>query len=237
MSRRMPAATKALLTGAAAVGLGWAGYAALAWSRYGRVVPRDGADMLLDRFMPTYEVAERHQTRVAAPAPLTWQAASDLDFGRSPLVRAIFQGRELLMGAHPAQRTRRKFLDEILALGWGLLAEEPGYKLAFGAATQPWQADVRFRPLGPETFAAFAEPGYAKITWTLAAEPRGSSASLFRTETRVATTDPDSRRRFRRYWAVFSPGILLIRYEMLRLVRAEAERLARALPAITNPSG
>lgn len=35
---------------------------------------------------------------------------------------------------------------------------------------------------------------------------------MFRTETRVATTDPASRRRFRRYWTVFSAGILLIRF-------------------------
>jgi hypothetical protein len=38
------------------------------------------------------------------------------------------------------------------------------------------------------------------------------------------TTDPVSRERFRRYWALLSPGILIIRYETLRLVRAEAER-------------
>ena len=76
-------------------------------------------------------------------------------------------------------------------------------------------------------FAGFDEPGYAKIVWTLAAEPLGSSTSLFRTETRVRTTDPASRERFRRYWAVFSPGILLIRYESLRLVKQEAERRGR----------
>jgi hypothetical protein len=38
------------------------------------------------------------------------------------------------------------------------------------------------------------------------------------------TTGPVSRERFRRYWAFLSPGILMIRYEILRLVKAEAER-------------
>ena len=60
----------------------------------------------------------------------------------------------------------------------------------------------------------------------------GEKASIFSTETRVVTTDPESRSRFRRYWSVFSPGILLIRYETLRLVRREAERLAAAEPAV-----
>jgi hypothetical protein len=40
----------------------------------------------------------------------------------------------------------------------------------------------------------------------------------------VKTTDPGARRRFRRYWAALSLGILLIRHEIMRLVRREAER-------------
>jgi hypothetical protein len=56
--------------------------------------------------------------------------------------------------------------------------------------------------------------------------PRGSDRSIFSTETRVATADPKSRKRFRRYWSVFSPGIMLIRREALRVVRLAAERRA-----------
>lgn len=94
--------------------------------------------------------------------------------------------------------------------------------------TEPWRANVRFRALPPEQFAAFDEPGYAKIVWTLAAVPTGPETSVFRTETRVATTDAGSHRRFRLYWSVFSPGILLIRGRSLGLVKAEAERRYRA---------
>jgi hypothetical protein len=43
----------------------------------------------------------------------------------------------------------------------------------------------------------------------------------------VATTDPSARAKFRRYWVMVSPGVLLIRREMLRLVKREAERRAR----------
>jgi hypothetical protein len=119
----------------------------------------------------------------------------------------------------------------VLSLGWRVLVEEPGHELVLGAVTQPWQADVVFRGLDPEDFAAFSDPGYAKIVVSLAAEPLGPNRSRFRTETRVATTDPESRSRFRRYWSVVSPGVLLIRYETLRLVRHEAERLAGLQPS------
>ena len=63
---------------------------------------------------------------------------------------------------------------------------------------------------------------------TLRADPVGSSESIFRTETRVATTDVTARKRFRWYWARFSAGIVLIRRLMLWNLKREAERRARA---------
>ena len=122
------------------------------------------------------------------------------------------------------KRTPTPLIDEIMALGWGVLAEEPGREMVFGAVTQPWKADVRFQSLPPEEFAPFADPGFAKIAWTIRVESLGPTTSRFSTETRVATTDADARRRFRRYWTMVSPGVRLIRQESLRLVRSEAER-------------
>jgi hypothetical protein len=66
-----------------------------------------------------------------------------------------------------------------------------------------------------------------KIVYTLAAEPLGPGRSRFVTRTRVVTTDPEARRRFRRYWAPMSAGILLIRYLSLPMVKREAERQTR----------
>jgi hypothetical protein len=199
-------------------------YMGTTWFRYGKASREGTHDPLLDRFMPAYEVREVHETRVPAPAGVTYAAAEALDFQQSPLVKGIFKGRELLMGAAPQQRASQSFLSEVRSLGWRVLDEEPGHHLVMGAVTQPWKADVQFRGFEPEEFATFNEPGYAKIAWTIAVEPNGATGSVFRTETRVSTTDPDSRRRFRRYWTMVSPGVVLIRREMLRLVRREAER-------------
>jgi hypothetical protein len=166
---------------------------------------------------------------VAAPADLTWAAAQDLDFRDSALVRAIFRGRELLMRAgRSAREEGGTFLQQVQALGWRRLAEEPGRELVLGAVTRPWEANVVFRGLEPDEFRTFAEPDYVKIVWSLAVEPAGAR-SVFSTETRVATTDAAARRKFRGYWALMSPGILMIRRESLRLVRREAERRAGAI--------
>ncbi len=66
-----------------------------------------------------------------------------------------------------------------------------------------------------------------KIVWTLRADADGESSSVFRTETRAVATDAGARARFRRYWAVASPGIGMIRWLSLRPLKHDAERRAR----------
>jgi hypothetical protein len=167
--------------------------------------------------------------RVAASPEIAYAAARDLDLQRSPLVRAIFRGRELIMRSeHVEPEARSTFLAQAQRLGRRVLAEVPGRAIVLGAATRPWEANVRFEGLPPDAFARFHAPRYVKIVWSFTIEPLSPGHSLVRTDTRVVTTDDYARTRFRRYWAVFSPGIQLIRHEALRLVKRDAERRAGA---------
>ena len=221
--------------GAAAAGLAVATYGAsvaTAWVRYGKAAAPapDQADALLDRFISAYDVVERHQIRIAAPAPITFAAVSEMDLFQSPPVRLIFRARERVMGATPQRPIESQpFLSLVKSIGWGVLAETPGSRIVMGAVTQPWLADVVFRPLPPEEFARFSEPDYVKIAWTVRADPLGDDGSIFRTETRVVATDPIARAKFRRYWSLASPGIILIRWLMRKPVKKAAEERARAL--------
>ena len=196
---------------------------------------RDERDDLLDRFMPHYEVVERHRIRVSAPADVTFAAACDQDLFAMPLVRLIVSARERILGATPADRPQsRGLLAATRSLGWGELAAVAGREIVMGAVTRPWEPNVIFHALPPDQFAAFAEPGFVKIAWTLRADPVDDSASIFRTETRAVATDPIARARFRRYWAFVSPGVRLIRRLSLRPLKRVAERRARtALPPTT----
>jgi len=219
---------------AAGVGLAAAAYVAYvgyAWVRYGNVRPatrREEQDALLDRFMPACEIVERHQIRIDAPAEVTFQAATEMYLEQSPIIRAIFKGREWIMRSQSAPRPGpRSFVAQMRAIGWGVLAEIPGREIVMGAVTQPWMADVVFRPLPPAEFAAFDEPGFVKIVWTLRADPAGSAESVFRTETRAVATDTVARTKFRRYWSFLSPGIIVIRWASLGPLKANAERRAR----------
>ena len=178
--------------------------------------------------MPVYEVAERHTAYVNAPPDITFAASCDVDLLRSRIIQAIFKGRELALGATPEDAARPRGLVALTkSLGWGVLAEIPGREIVMGAVTKPWTANPVFRALPPDAFAAFDEPDYVKIAWTLRVDQLGPDASLARTETRVIATDLAARRKFRRYWSIFSPGIVLIRRVALRLTKQDAERRAR----------
>jgi hypothetical protein len=231
MKRAAPGRTAAKWVAIAAgvAGAAYGAYVATAWLRYGRTArgAPDEADALLDRFMPSYEVVERHHVHVRAPAAVTLGAAREADFQDSPVVRWIVRAREVIMGATPDRRQRpRGLLEEVQSIGWGVLATIEDREIVVGAVTRPWEADVRFRALPPEEFASFSEPGYVKIAWTLRADPIDPVNSVFRTETRVMATDPAARAKFRRYWSFVSPGIIIIRWALLGPVKREAERRA-----------
>jgi hypothetical protein len=180
--------------------------------------------------MPAYDVVERHHVRINAPAEVTLAAASEMDLQRSALVRLIFRTRELFMGSRGTRDALPQGLvTQVRALGWGVLADVPGREIVMGAVTQPWKADVVFRSLPPDEFASFAEPEHVKIVWSLRADPLGPRESVFRTETRAVATDAVARARFRRYWALVSPGVSLIRRLTLGPVKADAEDRARIM--------
>jgi hypothetical protein len=182
---------------------------------------------LLDNALPDYDVHERHARYVAAPPERVDEAVRAVTIGDMPLARLLFSIRAI-----PARLTRRTgrpqpldvpLLEEALRRGFGVLGEERGDELVVGMIGQPWKLVVgetrRFQ--GPEEFVAFAEPGFVKAAMNFRFEHDGSGTRLT-TETRVLAMDPDTRRRFRRYWLVIRPGSGLTRRSWLRAAERHA---------------
>src|SRR4051794_28430147 len=134
--RQIGTAARWLATGVSLAAASYAAYAATTWYRYGRVTRQDSGDdrdALLDQFMPTYEVAESHHVHIAAPAAITFAAATQMQLQQSPIVRAIFQAREWIMRSHSAREPEtRAFLSQMGAIGWGALAQIPGREVVMG---------------------------------------------------------------------------------------------------------
>jgi hypothetical protein len=193
--------------------------------------------LLVDQFLPTYDVAVVHADVFRAPPAQCYRAASELDLFQTPLIRTLIGIRELPQrGASALRRrgtttgleaSRRTFrLKDMVDLGWILLGETPGVEMVLGQVSRPWKgvAVSTHAPTAPEQFTSFDEPGFAKIATSLRVDPYGSDSSILTMETRVAITDDTSRRRFRRYWLVIGPFSSLIRRMALRLLATELRR-------------
>jgi hypothetical protein len=194
--------------------------------KYGAVKPSpfEGKDSLLDRFIPEPEVVEHHQIAIGAPADVVMATAKEMQLLDSPIIRGIIRMREMAMGGQRDERQHPAGLLELMqSIGWVVLSEKAGREIALGCVTQPWQANPVFRPIPPDQYLAFGEPGYVKIAWTLRADPIDEHHSTFHTETRVCTTDSRARERFRTYWSFVAPGVEVIRVAMLRPLKRAAE--------------
>lgn len=195
----------------------------------------DAADprLLLDQFLPEYDLSIVHADVFRAPPAECYEAAREMDLFQVPLARALLGLRALPQrvaetvrgrgtpGAAGARGTFR--LKDMVGLGWILLGETAGAEMVLGQVSRPWKsvaaaADV---PTTPEQFAGFSQPGYAKIVAGLRIDPYGTGSSIMTVETRVAIRDEKSRRRFRRYWAFVGPFSSLIRRMALRQLAHE----------------
>ena len=172
--------------------------------------------VLIDRFLPRYDVHERHKIRVAAPRDHAYHALMEVDFFRSTLVRILF-------GLRGLPRERAVGLSQLTDFGFVLLDEDPGTEVVYGLVGRFWQPRGGLRRVSRDEFASFSEPGYAKAAWNFRIEAVGVSGSIVSTETRVSSTDPASRRSFTRYWRLIGPFSALIRRRLLVMIRDRAE--------------
>ena len=190
--------------------------------------------LLLEHYLPRYDVTEVDSMVVNVDVDTTWQAVRHGDLSRSLVIRALLELRGLpvrlgrLINGLPRASARPPLtLGDMPRAGFLLLAEKPGAEIVFGQISRPWKVSA---PTGgtpavsPEEFAEFDAPGYAKIAFNIRVEPYGSGRTRVTTETRTATTDPASRRRFGMYWRLIGPFSGLIRRLTLRLVKSDAEK-------------
>jgi len=180
--------------------------------------------------MPACDVSEFHETTVRAPIQKVYDALRIADLGGSPIVRLLLRLRALpamfTIGGH--KRNLHINLDALVKGGFVLLGENPPNEIALGLIGRFWKLSGATRSIIAGEFKAFDEPGYAKAVWNFSLVQEGANLTRLATETRVRCSDDASRGRFRLYWGVIAPFSGLIRREVLRLIRREAESVPSA---------
>ncbi len=184
--------------------------------------------MLIESVMPHADALIAVHTMVAAEPAATYRAARDLDFltVRTPLLTAAMwlRGLPRRVRGNSAAPPARLQLDDMAAMpGWLLVGERPGSEIVFGAVGRFWRPVIDWLQVGPDEFATFDEPGWGKIAANFSVTPYGEQHTLLSYQCRTVTTDPDSRRRFRRYWWLIRPFVGHIMRASVATIKADAE--------------
>jgi hypothetical protein len=187
--------------------------------------------MLIDHYLPSYDVTEICSIEVAAGWDAAYAAIKAADL-RDPLVDTLFAIRELPLRLRRRWRGEPPPVDQPVTFdsmvhagpGFVVLHEVPGIELVVGAIGRFWRKDYGGREFAPAEFAGFAEPGYAKVALSLSVLPSRRGYTTLRYEARTGTTDEAARRTFRRYWRVIRPGVALVMRRALKRIKLEAER-------------
>ena len=172
--------------------------------------------MLVDDFLPLYDVSDSVAVLVDADLETTWNALVEADLiavgRRHPLVGVLGALRalpmivsELLHGERPHAGPAVLTLRDAARVppaegGWMLLGERANDEIALGMVGKFWRPVIEFANIQPNEFRTFAVPGVAKTVYALAVRPADTGRTLLTGTMRTATTDENARRWFRRYW-------------------------------------
>lgn len=172
--------------------------------------------MLIDEFVPRFQIGKEHQVIVHAPVNTVYEAVSSLDMGKSKWIKTLFQLRRL-----PQSALTLRGLQKI---GFTMLGQKPDQELLLGLVGKFWTPNGDLQQLTPPAFKSFDKKGYAKATWNFSMNPLHQNKTSLKTETRIYCLDRKSYRKFRCYWLLIGPFSSWIRKETLKIIKQEAEK-------------
>jgi hypothetical protein len=171
--------------------------------------------MLVDEFLPIYDISNGVATVVEADVATTWAALMEVDLiavgRRRPIVSLLGALRalpdivsHLLHGEPPPHAPKQRLRDTtqipLGERGWVLLGERAEDEMALGLVGKFWRPVIAFAKVTPAEFRNFSEPGFAKTVYSLSVRTLDDRRTLLSAVMSTATTDDDARRWFRRYW-------------------------------------
>ena len=189
--------------------------------------------MLIDAYMPEYDVSERHHTRVAASLEATYAALWTANLAHAPMARMLLALRAVPAALSEGVAGVRALWErgsEPITLatfqerGFRVLVELPPTELVIGLEGRFWRPTGNLCTPPPPTFRSQPPaPGTARGVWNFHLRALADGTTELTTETRVQCADAGARRRFLPYWYAIRPASGMIRHAMLREIRRSAE--------------
>lgn len=166
--------------------------------------------------MPRFDVEAKHETLVNAPATDVYRVLKTTNFNGSFIIRTLLWLRSA------GRASKRLCLQQFWEGDFLLIEDRPNQEIILGLVGRFWIPRPDLIRIPPADFVNYSNPRYGKIGFNFAITPEGSQ-TLLTTQTRILCTSPQTRRLFRLYWTLVGPFSGLIRKEMLRLIKADAE--------------
>lgn len=182
--------------------------------------------MNLDDVVPEPEHVTKQARVIEAPRAVVWEELHRLKLSALPvtLVLSAVRALPVVLAGRRRGGLDRPFLDVVPI---PKLSSEAPTAVVYGGVLQPWRLSGGDEPpaLDAAGVREFAEPGWVRIGIEFRLTPAVGGTHLS-SETRVAATDPATRKRSDRYWFVVGPGSSAIRWEVLTAVAVKAEARA-----------
>ena len=191
------------------------------------MAPAAPAASAIDTFAPQFQIRDRHEIRIAAPADRVYAAIRAVTANEIALFQTLTAIRRF---GQPGPASilnapeHQPILEVAMNGGFVLLSEAAPREVVVGALVIAPSGPRAEGKLTADTYRSLSRPGFAKATMNFRVEPDGTTGSRVVTETRVFATDRATLRRFTAYWRVIYPGSGLMRLTWLRAIKARAEK-------------
>lgn len=177
--------------------------------------------MLIDTYLPIYDVKKKHDILINATSASVYQSVCTVDLNSSLLIRLLFKLRGL--------PSKAMTLDELENLRFAKLGVVENREILLGLVGKFWTLGGHLQEINSKSFVDFKDSGYARAVWNFSLLEKGDGKTSLTTETRVQCTDRWSARFFKIYWLIISPFSGVIRSEILRMVKRDSELKARSI--------
>jgi len=174
------------------------------------------ANRLGDKYLPDADVSSIESVIINAPPDIVFPLIQNLKFRNSKVIYWLFKLRGM-----PVPETMS--LQGLEKLDFVKLEETPRRGLIVGIIGRFWTPSGGLIKFEPGEFSQFMNPDYAKGTWSFELFGKEQNKTLLTTETRVYCPTYKTKRNFKRYWTFIRPFSTLIRKEILKSVKRDAE--------------
>lgn len=171
---------------------------------------------MLNKYLKTFQFSEYHEIPIKSNAKEIFPLIKSIDFKKSKLIWLLFS----LRGLPQKMDSINGFLEQ----GFILLEEKADEEMIIGFLFSiPIKETKR---ITPDQFAGFNDEKTIKGVWNFKIRKSGSG-NVLSTETRVFCPTRMTKLFFAFYWFCISYFSGLIRMEILKLIKKEAEKVGR----------